>query len=274
MVQEAQHPRADGGERRHPEHQLDGSVVEPRPHLVLPHLVSHPARFEPVDPDAHFDPVLPLDLPRLVGQGSRHVHVNGHHGVTGVTPGHLPLDAVHPERAHGRPVEVPGHQVPVPEAEPQGHGRNAPRLAAVGEGGDGPGADRLEQLDQRRRGDHGGDGADVAEAGRAQLEQRIPTTRIAEVDAGDGEVERDLLVGLEIQVGQVERVAVDAVPVLLVARQPLGQHRDALVAQQSLVPLEGLTTGRVLGGVAGNLVRDRVERHRLARRRGARARGP
>ncbi len=85
------------------------------------------------------------------------------------------------------------------------------------------------------------------------------------MDAGDGEVERDLLVGLEIQVGQVERVAVDAVPVLLVARQPLGQDRDALVAQQSLVPLEGLATGCMLGGVAGNLVSDRVERQRLAR---------
>ena len=85
------------------------------------------------------------------------------------------------------------------------------------------------------------------------------------MDAGDGEVERDLLVGLEIQVGQVERLAVDPVPVLLVARQPLGQDRDALVAQQPLVPLEGLAPRRVLGGVAGDLVRDGVERQRLAR---------
>ena len=38
------------------------------------------------------------------------------------------------------------------------------------------------------------------------------------MDAGDGEVERNLLVGLERQVGQVERLAVDPVPVLLVAR--------------------------------------------------------
>ena len=62
-------------------------------------------------------------------------------------------------------------------------------------------------------------GPDVAEARRAQLQQRIPPTRIAQVNAGDGEVERDLLVGLERQVGQIERIAVDPVPVLLVARQ-------------------------------------------------------
>ena len=85
------------------------------------------------------------------------------------------------------------------------------------------------------------------------------------MDAGDGELERDLLVGFEVQIGQVERFAVDEIPVLLVARQPLGQHGDALVAQQALVPLEGLAPRRVLGGVAGDLVRDRVERQRLAR---------
>ena len=66
--------------------------------------------------------------------------------------------------------------------------------------------------------DERGDRADVAQAGRAQLQQRISTTRIAEVDAGDGEVERDLLVGFEIEVGQVEGLALDPVPVLLVCR--------------------------------------------------------
>ena len=110
-----------------------------------------------------------------------------------------------------------------------------------------------------------GDGPHVAQPRRAQLHQRITTTRIAQVDAGDGEVQRDLLVGFEIQVGQVERVTVDQVPVLLVARQALGEHRDALVAQQALVPLEGLAAGGVLIGVAGDLVRDGVERQRLAR---------
>ena len=41
------------------------------------------------------------------------------------------------------------------------------------------------------------------------------------MDAGDGEMERDLLVGFESQVGQIERLAVDPVAVLLVAGQPL-----------------------------------------------------
>ena len=84
------------------------------------------------------------------------------------------------------------------------------------------------------------------------------------MDAGDGEVERNLLVGLEIQVGQVEGLALDAVPVLLVSRQALRQDRDALVAQEALVPLEGLASRRVLPGVAGHLVRNRVEGQRLA----------
>ena len=110
-----------------------------------------------------------------------------------------------------------------------------------------------------------GDRADVAQTGRAQLQQRITTARIAQVDAGDGEVERDLLVGFEVEVGQVERLAVDLVPVLLVAGQALGEDRDALVAQQPLVPLEGLAAGRVLGRVAGDLVRDGVERQGLLR---------
>ena len=170
-------------------------------------------------------------------------------------------------------VEVPGHQVPVAEAEPQADRRDAPRLAPVGERRRGARAHRLEQLDERGRRHHGRDRADVAQPGRAQLQQRIPTTRIAEVDAGDGEVERDLLVGFEVEVGQVERVAVDPVPVLLVPGQPLRQDRDALVAQQPLVPLEGLAAGRVLGGIARDLVRDGVERQRLAACRAAPARG-
>ena len=84
------------------------------------------------------------------------------------------------------------------------------------------------------------------------------------MDAGDGEVERNLLVGLEIKVGQVERLTVDAVPVLLVSRHPFRQDRDALVAQQPLVPLEGLAPRRVLRRVTRDLVRDGVEGKRLA----------
>ncbi len=156
----------------------------------------------------------------------------------------------------------------MPEAEPQpDRCDDAGRGAAdpVREGRRGAGTDRLEQLDEGGRRDERRDGPDVAEPRRAQLQQRISATRIAEVDAGDGEVERDLLVGFEIEVGQVERLALDPVPVLLGARQPFGEDGDALVTQQPLVPLEGLAACRVLGRVARDVVRDGVERQRLLR---------
>ena len=85
------------------------------------------------------------------------------------------------------------------------------------------------------------------------------------MDAGDGEVERNLLVRFEVEIGQIEGIAVDLVPVLLVARQALREDRDPLVAQQALVPLEGLAPGGVLGRIPGDLVRDGVEGQRLAR---------
>ena len=83
------------------------------------------------------------------------------------------------------------------------------------------------------------------------------------MDAGDGEVQRDLLVGLEGKVGKVERVAIDAVAVLLVPSQSLRENRDTLVAQQPLVALESLTPRRVLDRIAGHLVGDGVERQGL-----------
>ena len=264
VVQEAEHPGPDGGERRDIECELERPVVEPLHDLVLAHLVGRPACLERVDPDAHLNPVLPLGLPWLVRQGRLDVHVLWHFGATRVSPCNLALDPVHPERAHCGAVEVPRHQVPVPEAEPEPNRRNPARLAAVRESRRGARPHRLEQLDERRRRHHRRDGADVPQARRAQLQQRIPTARIAQVDAGDGEVERNLLVGLEIKVGQVERLAVDAVPVLLASRQPFRQDRDALVAQQPLVPLEGLAPRRVLRRVARDLVRDGVEGKRLA----------
>ena len=189
------------------------------------------ACFEGVHPDPHLHAVGTLDVPRLVGQGRLHVDILGHLGPVGLAPSHLALDAVHPERALGRAIEVPRHEVPVPEAEPQADRRRAPGLAPVGELGCGTGPHRLEELDQRRRRHQRGDRAHVAQTRRAQLQQRISATRIPEVDAGDGEVERDLLVRLEVQVGQVEGVALDAVAVLLLPWQALGEDRDALVAQ-------------------------------------------
>ncbi len=268
VIEQTDHPRADGGERGHAEHEVDRPVVGAGDHLVLADLVDDPARLERVDADTHFHGVVAFGLPGLVGQSRLHVHLHavGDGAAARLAARHVAVDPVDAERAHALALDVPGHEVPVPEAEPQAHGRDdAGRTAVVGEGGPGTCADRLEQLDQRGRRDERRDRPDVAEPCRAQLQQRVPATRIAEVDAGDGEVERDLLVGFEIEVGQVERLAFDPVPVLLGARQPLGEDGDALVTQEPLVPLEGLAARRVLGGVPRDIVRDGVEGQRLLR---------
>ena len=77
--------------------------------------------------------------------------------------------------------------------------------------------------------------------------------------AGNGQVQGNLLVGLERKVGEIEGVAFDQVPVLLVAGEAARAHRYALIAQQTLVPLEGLAACRVLHGVPRNLLRDRFQ---------------
>ena len=178
---------------------------------------------------------------------------------------HVALDAVDPERPHGGPLEVPGHQVPVAEAEPQADRRDDAGAPRPGRRTSPWACVRTASNSSTSAAGGTSDamGRTSPRPGRAQLQQRISTTRIAQVDAGDGEVERDLLVGFEIEVGQVERLTVDQVPVLLVAGQPLGQDRDALVTQQPLVPLEGLAARRVLVRVARDLVRDGVEGQRL-----------
>ena len=79
------------------------------------------------------------------------------------------------------------------------------------------------------------------------------------MNAGNGQMEGNLLIWFECQIGQVERVALDQVPVLLLAGQSLRPHRDPLVTQESLVPLEGLASCRVLLGIPGHLQGDRVE---------------
>ena len=139
----------------------------------------------------------------------------------------------------------------MPEAEPQAPpGPRAAGRLTVGEGGHGLGAHRFEKVDEGAWCRQRGDGTGLAQTGRAQLQKSVPPTRIVEVHAGDGKVEGYLLIGREVQVRQVERVAVDQVPVLFLARQADRSDRDALVAQESLVPFEGLPAGRVLGGIA------------------------
>ena len=199
-------------------------------------------RLERVDADTHRHGVVGLGLPGLVGQRRLHVHLHavGDRAAARLASRHVAVDPVDAERAHALPLDVPRHEVPVPEAEPQADGcddAGRPAAAPVREGGRG---ERVRTASKSSTSAAGGtserDGPDVAEAGRAQLQQRISTTRIAEVDAGDGEVERDLLVGFEIEVGQVERLAIDPVPVLFGARQPFGEDGDAFVAQAGACP--------------------------------------
>ena len=119
-----------------PEDQVDRPVVGALHHLVLAHLVDDPARLERVDPNAHVDGILALGLPGLVGHGRLHVDVDvvRHVRAPGVASCHRPLDPVDPEGSHARPFDVPRHQVPVTEAEPEADRRDDPGGAtAVGE---------------------------------------------------------------------------------------------------------------------------------------------
>ncbi len=84
------------------------------------------------------------------------------------------------------------------------------------------------------------------------------------MDTGHRQVEGSLFVGLEPQVGEVVVVGVDRVPHLLV-RLDLGRDdRDPLVAQELLVPFEGLAAGVVPLGVAGHTLGDLAEAERPA----------
>ena len=76
VIEQAQQPGTDGREGRHAEQHVDGAVVVAGHHLVLPHLVGHPAGHHGVDPDAQVDPVVTLGLPGLLGHGGLHVDLD------------------------------------------------------------------------------------------------------------------------------------------------------------------------------------------------------
>ena len=104
-----------------------------RGHPVAAHLVGHPWPFDRVDLEPHRHRVLARGLPRLVGQRGVNVEVLGHVGTAWFAPRHLAVHPVDPEGSRRGAVEIPGHEVPVAEAEAQSHGRDAARLAAVAE---------------------------------------------------------------------------------------------------------------------------------------------
>ena len=224
MVGQAEDPRADRGEGRHAEDELDAAVVVAGDDLVLSDLVGDAAGFERVDEDAHLD-----GSAASVSHGSSGsaASMSTAPSPSGTTPSALPASPLvtSPSMRSTRNVRTAllsrshatRYQWPNRNHRPSGATRRSRPVryenAAVAfvrtasNRSISAGVGTIDAI-----------GTDVAEAGRAQLQQRIPPTRIAQVDAGDGEVQRDLLVRLECEVGQVELVAVDPVPVLLVAR--------------------------------------------------------
>ena len=141
-------------------------------------------------------------------------------------------------------------------------GRHRAVRAPVAKADRGPDAHRLEQGHERRRRVERGERPGVADPGRAQLGQRVPATRIAQVHAGDGELQGRLFIGGQVEIGQVEGVGIDPVPVLLGSLDRLGQKGDPLLAEQPLVPLEGLAAGVVAGRVAGDVPGQLAQGHR------------
>ena len=130
VVEEAEHPGADGGERRHPEHQLDRPVVEAGAPPCPGPTSSATRRASSASTRIRISTRSSPSTSH--GSSGRAASTSTSSGTTAspASPArHLALDAVHPERAHGRAVEVPGHQVPVAEAEPQADRapRGAPR---------------------------------------------------------------------------------------------------------------------------------------------------
>ena len=189
----------------------------------------------------------------------------GHLRFAGLTTHDVAVHAVDPERSRRGPFEIPGHEIPMAEAETQTHRRDTSGFAAVPERSGRMRPNGLVQLDQSVGRHQRRHGTNVPQTARAQLHQRIPATRIAEVDAGDGEMQRNLFIRFEVEIRQVERVTLNQVAVLLGPLQSLGHDRDALVAQEPLVPFERLTPGRVLCRIARDLVGDRIERQRPRR---------
>ncbi len=184
----------------------------------------------------------------------------------------LPVHPVHPERPGGLLVEVEADQVPPAAAEPQQGGRHMTRVAAVVEGHRRPPAHCV--VEHRQGGQRGevGERLHPRRGRQAQAPQRIAATRIAEVDPGYGKVQRRLLVGCEIEIGQVEVVGSDEIPDLLASVDGQRADLDAAVAQGPLVALERLAP-RFAFGRDTRVPRRRSRAGASAGRRAA-ARGP
>ena len=174
VIEETEDPGAQLGKAGHPQGEDDRAVFGPALDAVDPHLLRHPGPFDAIDPDPRDDVVVPLGPPRLVGKRGLDVDALGDDGTARNFEVHRVLDPVDTKRAHRGTVEVPRHQVPVPEAEPQPGGRDTARALAIGERCHALRAHRLEEIDQRTRRHQRGDGTHLAQTGRTQLQEARP----------------------------------------------------------------------------------------------------
>ncbi len=182
--------------------------------------------------------------------------------------GHL-VDAVDPEGPGLTSVPVEPHQVPVALPEPEPGHVDLPGPAPVAERNHRALADGVEQRGQRGQAPEGGEVHErdrgVPErrlASRSQFQEGLPADRLTQVNAGHGQVQGGLLLCLESEVGKVVGGGVDAVPQLVLPSDGHHQHGHALVAEEPLVPFEGLAAGHVVVGVAGHPVGDVAQAQR------------
>ena len=99
----------------------------------------------------------------------------------------------------------------------------------------------------------------MLEAARGEAEDQKRDVAVGIVETHGRYDTGSLLIGLELQIRQVEGVLIDEVAVLLLALHALGADGDPFVPQQPLIALEGLPARRVLVGVAGHLMGDGIE---------------
>ena len=135
-------------------------------------------------------------------------------------------------------------------------------VAPVVEGHRGPVTHGVVEDGQGRQRRQVGEGPDPGRRRKSQAPQSIATTRIAEVDAGHGKVQCRLLVGRQIQIGQVEIVGSDEVADLLGTVDRRRRDLDAPGAQRPFVALESLAPGFALRRVPRHLGGDLAQRLR------------
>ncbi len=262
MVEQRKQPgsqRREVGDRKPDPHAPAGV---PAHHRVLAHLLDHSRSHDGIDVEERV-PLVPLtDLPGLAGDSRRRVQALGKRGAARLAQHRRTLQAVHPKGSLRVGAVVPTHQIPVAPPEPEPTRGDLPDGAAVLEGHARPGAQRLPHGVQVGRSDQGGKGVGVVDAGGSQLQQRTPPAKVAEVDTGYGQVQRALLLPVEIEIGEVVAIRIDPVPELLGPLDRLRDEGDALFPQQSLVPLESLPARALGPGITGDLLSDLLEGHR------------